>query len=445
MTFIPQPASAEFNVIADIEKKIESFQNQLRYPKKNSSDWQEEVGRLGSLLYVGSLSQSIPDEVYIKAIALLRFAQLIGVKATQKRDINPARFRDRRPPAMSIFEQEELIAPTIHVLSSLRVGWCAEFISETIRSVDIDKKTISIFGKWAQKNEFTAEDFLLTFSGKKILESEWKKLTGNLLKELSLQLAAVRWGSPDSAVKDFAKSIVVIAEFSLLPNLSKSQRKTILNLIPVIERRVRETYPFVLIQGDFVIAINALRKIFPKAEYPKEIKPTISNLSVVTASFLGFLMSKAEMVTIDISRSLLPYWQLAYPDFLDQLGKAQTWSPGLKVIKDTSLANEHADLESLSSSIYAKLLPDWFNFLAGKGGDPVLSGLNKLLLDAATINGVEFLGVAGDVCPFDPVLHSLQDDSRAVQTSVKIARPAIIFRRSRDNYRVLVKAIVSIV
>lgn len=444
MTFSPQPASAEIGEIADIENKIELFQTKLRDPDKNSSDWQEEVGRLSSLLYVGSLSQSIPDAVYIKVIALLRSAQLKGVHAAKKRDLNPGRFRERRPPPLSMLRQEELIGPAVQVLSSLRVGWCAEFISETIQSVGIDKKAISILGGWAQKNEFTAEDFLLTFLGNKILESVWGNLTGNLLKELSLQLTAIRWRTPDSAVKDFAKTVVLIAKFSLLPNLSKTQRKTILSLIPVIERRLRDVYPFVLLQSDFILAVNDLRKIFPKAEYPKEIKPTISHLSMVTASSLGFLMSQAEVVVREIARSLLPYWKFAYPDFLDQLGKAQIWSPGLKAVKDTSLADEHADLESMSSSIYAKLLPDWFNFLAGRGGDPVLSGLNKLLLDAAALNGVEFLGLAEDVCPFDPILHSMQHDSGMVQARVKIVRPAIIFRRSEDNYRVLVKAIVSV-
>jgi hypothetical protein len=163
-----------------------------------------------------------------------------------------------------------------------------------------------------------------------------------------------------------------------------------------------------------------------------------------TLSALGDLCRIGGADAVSYSKLLLPSAKKAYPNFEKSFDEASRRNASLQPIKEAESDQREVRLEDSAISLYARLLPTWLDFYGSQKDTTQLSLFNADLLSAAKLNGVEFLGTPGEVLPFDPVAHRLEAGQASSASSVHIVRPAVIFKRANNSYRIVLPAIVSL-
>ena len=417
----------------------------LEKSEKKSAVWQEETGRLSSLAHLKSMSTEINDIEYLMSLALCRWAQVSGVSEAKKKTISPIRFRTKEAPLINEISNAQLFYFSLDLLSSIRAGWCFDYISETSKSSQLNKKSIDLLGKWIGKNCSTFSEIvrclvLPSFEGN--TDAPTKNLLVTQTSSLSKKII---WDSPQSASKDFAEAASLIADFIALKTNDKKTSASLCGLLTVFVTRLCESQPFAIMEGDFLISLQHVFNNLSVPKFKKTFQDLQLKLSELTSACMLGLVQRGGSQEIENLKPLLPLLGSLYKNFNKRLDELSRVEPLLKDLFSQDVSVRLQVTEDGAASVYSRLLPDWHSFSVSKLESPEVSVLNSMLLQAAALNGIEWLGETRDVCLYDPKLHQIISGEPPIGKQVKIVRPAIIYKRGAQSYRIVLRGIVELV
>jgi len=320
----------------------------------------------------------------------------------------------------------------------LRGDWVSAYISQELINPNIDKKGLTSLLKWAEKTASTPAELLAILLADALSENADEKKILVLIKD-----AASKIKFPGSSTAEVAAGNLLSAVSAISQMLQASQSKKItlglLSLLRVCIDRSRQAHPTVVIQGPFIASIRTMQE---KINQPasKKIAQTLASQQVpAVLSALNDLISLGGDEGARYGRLIYPSLRDALPNFDKALDDMSKTNQGLKLLKESG-EGEHS-LEDSATSIYARLLPAWHDFVSTFDQASQLNVMNADLLEAAAFNGVELLGKRGEKIAFDPIAHRLHTAQSNQPEMVEIVRPAVIFRRS-NSVRIVLPAIV---
>jgi hypothetical protein len=407
--------------------------------------WQEETGRLSSLAHLKSMSTEINDLEYLISLALCRWAQILGVSEAKKKTISPIRFRTTVAPSIKAITNTQLFYFSLDLLSSIRAEWCFEYISEISVSPQLDKKSIDLLGKWISKNCFTFSEIVRCLVLPSF-ENNTEAQTKNLLVSLALSLCKkITWESPQQASKDFAEAASVISNLIALKTNEKKTSAVLCVLLKEFERRMCECQPFAILEGAFLISLEHIFNNLSAPKFKKISQELQFKLSELTSACMLGLVQRGGSQEIQSLKPLLPVLGNLYKNFNKQIDDLSRVEPLLKDLFTQVDCLNLQVTEDGAASVYSRLLPDWHSFSVANLESSDVAVLNSMLLQAAALNGIEWLGQISEVCLYDPKLHQIISGEPPIGKQVKIVRPAIIYRRGAQSYRIVLRGTVELV
>jgi hypothetical protein len=414
----------------------------LLHPKKSSSAWQADAGRLTGLAHLKTLAPETSDLEYLAALALCKWAEACGVADAKKKSVQAVRFRTKEPPPLKDLPRREMVRHALILLSELRGEWCRSYATALVVDDQLDKDDIKVLGKWAARVSKNITGLLEILITPRLTNSSESKRTEAWLKLVEKLIDQLTWPSAQAAANDCGIALSQIAEFISAGACGKSLEKQFWTISQRICERAYKEHPFTLIETDLIMGISALAAKTSATEKIKDFKKYFSGFIGPTISCLAVLGDRGGRDGEAYCRALLPVLVSSYPDFGKQLADGATRSKVLAAVQKSSSEEGNASLEDAAVSIYARLLPSWYDFYSNYPEADKLSVMNANLLEAAAINCVEFMGEAGAVENFDPIAHRIKGDPPMSVQKVRLIRPAIIFKRGNGSYRVVLPAIV---
>ena len=428
---------------ADEKDLAGRLEDVLRRPRKSSADWQAEASKLASLAHIRALKGDTSDFEYLRLLALCRWAQKAGVAEAKKKNIQTIRFRTDVPPPLGLIGGVELTTACLELFANLRASWCKDYISNELLSPSIDKKSLGILLTWAEKISLSAAELIDTVLVKRLNSNLDEKRTILLIRDVGQKINFVHYFSAEASASDFLSAVQVISE-KIKSCQSKKLASALMMLLQVLVQKVREAHPTVVIQGAFVLAIQAIQNQLLETAHKKAVSEIAAQQLAPTMSALADLCQIGGTDAVNYSKLLLPSFKKAFMNFEKSFDEACRKNTALLSIKEAATGHEETHLEDTATSVYARLLPTWLDFYKSQGEPGQLSGFNADLLSAAKLNGIEFLGTVGEVLTFDPVAHRLEGGVAFPASRVSIVRPAVIFKRANSSYRIVLPAIVSL-
>jgi len=420
-----------------VESSIE-LENLLAKPQKKSDEWQSKVSRLTAIEHSKSIKEGADDLGYLRSLALCRWAQVAGVKDAKKKSLQATRYRTEIPPALDGLKNPQLVNAAIELMVNLRGPWCLDYISSQVVKPHIDKKGVPLLVTWAQKASLSQAEFLKTLLKNCSSSEVDEKRLLVLIKESSSKLTFSQELSSESASLQAAEAVQFAIE-KIAENKSEKIKSELSNLVKKIIEKISLSHPSVVIHGHFLQSLFLIRQL-PEL---KKIASTITTKQIGSSlKVLEDLCALGGDDGMKYGKLLIPALQNAYPNFDKHLADFAKTSPSLSNLKNKDNSSNEINLEDSATSIYARLLPSWNDFYRSQLDQGTLSLINADLEAAARLNGIEFLGITGEVVSFDPVSQRLQNESLSVPINVRIVRPAIIFRRVNGTIRIILPAIV---
>lgn len=434
--------TAQISVSEQLLEKCKSLNSLLSHADNKSNEWQSECGRLVALLAVTLLQHEVGDADYLRVIVAIRRAQLAGVKEARKKNLNSGRFQNACPPDLAFLDSLEDRRAAVELLSPIRSGWCHEYIVRSQNFAEGDKSMLSLLVHWASQNSSTVESFVNAFIQPVIAgpaDTEFKIRT---LKEAQLAVTKFTFMSAldaGTAIFDTCESTAALALAAPMDD------KLLFGLYSFVQSYIEillKSCPLVLLEANFLAALQSLSNAFKTANSGQALLEFKKSLATSTVSALGSLLSRGGCDQADYWRPMVSSWRLVYPTFKPSIDAITVLSPAMAQFFDFDVHAPSLDPESSVIPIYARLLPEW-NFYKSTLNEPgKVDAIDSMIREAASTNGVEYLGTIGEVCVLNPILHQMSDGKESVPGKVKIVRPGVIFRRQDGSFRVLLTALV---
>jgi hypothetical protein len=421
---------------------VENLQELLLSPKKLSADWQVAAARLTALAHNKTLNTDTNDIEYLKLIALCRWAQKSGIKEAKKKNIQATRFRTTIPPSLEVLGNPELANAALELMISLRGNWCNAYIATQLMGRHFDKKGLNSLLVWATKTTNSVTELLELILTNTADSKTDEKQNLVLIKELGAKLNYLPNLSTETVAEDFFSSVRVITQL-LTKGPSKKVGGALTGLLETVVYKVRSSHPSILIRGSFILAIGSIPEELGKTTYKKFSLDLAAQQITPTLSLLVDICTTGGQDGSSYARLVLPSMKSTYLNFDKILNEAARSQTILQTLQNSESTLGELNLEENVTSIYARLLPTWHDFYNSHENPQTLSFLNSYILEAAKLNNVEFLGLVGEVLPFDPILHKVHKDGLPKSNTVRILRPAVIFKRSNNTHRIVLPAIVS--
>jgi len=413
----------------------------LQFPKKASSEWQTHSSKLVALLHNKTLLAETDEHVYIYSLASCKWAQNAGVLEAKKKNLQAIRFRTSCPPSLKGLDEPQLINAALELFMSLKGAWCRDYITNEIIQRYVDKKGVGLLFKWAEKNALSTSDFFkITLSGCLTSDIEEARILA-LIKESGAKLKF----SNDLSNEAVSKEVLEIVNF--LKDLKKEIKakkalSSIDSLMKIVIEKARNSHPTVVLHGYFLLSLTIFDEI---AENKKVAQNFITEQIFSILKVAEDLCSFGGEDGVTYFRKLHPTLKKINSNFEKYLEDSSKSNPNLLKLREEHINNsvDRDSIEDSGISIYARLLTAWNDFYVSQAESSNLSLINSDLLAAAKLNGIEFLGVAGDNVSFDPIMHKLSGSEQTASATISIVRPAIIFRRTNGTYRIILPAIVN--
>lgn len=411
----------------------------LKNPQKKSSEWQEKTARLVAIEHSKSLNADSDDIEYFRALSICKLAQTNGVTEAKKKNLQAVRFRTKPAPALNTLDTHEFYPPGLELLLPLRGDWTSPYITQELVNSKVDKKGLSTLLKWAEKTA-NAPDELITvlLSGTLANEVASEKLILLLIKHAASGVKFQSNSSSEIAAQNLHSAVTVIASL-LEQTQSKKVALALMSLLRTCVDKSRLTHPTIVIQGPFVSAVHKIQDQITQASTKKLALALVTEQVSAVFSVLNDLIKFGGTEGSGYGKQMLPALAEAFPNFLREFEEASKACPALRQLNSGN--EEENNLEDTATSIYARLLPAWHDFVTTLDDSKQIALLTSNLLEAASLNGIEFLGQPGDKVTFDPIVHRLQKSDQQHSDTVEILRPAVIFRR-QNSYRIVFPAIV---
>lgn len=436
-------STAEITGSALLLIKCESLNSLLEHADPKLDEWQSDCGRLVALLAVALLQNEVGDDDYLRAVVAIRRAQLAGVKEAKKKNINAARFQASPPPELTFLNNLEDRRSAVEVLSRIRADWCHEYIGKCLNLRSGDKAMVAELAKWTYHTSSSVQVFLKTFVQAVISLSEDVEFKIRALKEAHSCIARFAYlSAADAGVAILSVSECIAIAARAVPNDEKMLPALFSLCQSQIEVQLKSN-PLVLLEANFIAGIQTLSHTFQTTNAGQSMLALKRSLATATVSVLGSLLARGGVDQAKYWRPMMIAWRNTYPDFKSSLDAMALCIPVMSRLFDGEDNELTLDSESTVIPVYARLLPEWHLYKSKLADPSTVAALDSMIQEAASVNGVEYLGMVGEICSLDPILHHMVDRLEAVNGRVKIIRPGIIFRRPDGTFRVLVTALVT--
>ena len=198
-------------------------------------------------------------------------------------------------------------------------------------------------------------------------------------------------------------------------------------------------------EGDFLITLQHIFNNLDVPKFKKIFQDLQFKLSELTSACILGLVQRGGSQEIQNLKPLLPVLGNLYKNFNRRLDELSRVEPLLKDLFSQVVSVNLQVTEDGAASVYSRLLPDWHSFSVAHLDSSDVAVLNSMLLQAAALNGIEWLGETREVCLYDPKLHQIISGEPPIGKQVKIVRPAIIYKRGAQSYRIVLRGIVELV
>ena len=414
----------------------------LSTPTKASDVWQEQTARLVGKAHVRTLAASSDHLSYLRDIALLGWAQAVGVVAAKKKAVSPQRFRLEEPPPVGVLEGDELRYQALRMLSSVRADWCLSYVAEAIITEPADKRVADTLCSWALSNCGTFAQLLeVVVRPLSNLSTDDVRFEA-YCKTVKTVASKPGWDGTKHAAKDLSDCLLLIGDIALLKGVTKDAQDALWSAIEDLEKNASRQHPLFIVEPAFIAAVAVVAEKLERTQLGKKVDGFRASLCKATVSCLHFLADRHGAIEIERLAPLVPHLRAAYPDFAKIIARLANQTPALAGLLEVTSDRKGVSLEDAAASIYARLLPNWHAYMVSHSQPGELSGLNTSLLEAARLNGIEFLGQTDGLQKYDPILHTLQNGDLLPGSPVRLIRPAIIFRRQDASFRVITPALV---
>ena len=400
-------------------------------PQPESEEWQETVGRFVSQLHVKTLHADTSDIDFLECINLVTKAQTAGNKIAKKKTINAARYKDRAPNDFLLVLDSDDQKTILNLLSKIKSDWCLQFIGETLQRPSTDKSVYPILIKWAAKCSESASSLwkaaLLPLLAIEI--DEKTKLTS--VKEF--EKCAVEFivkTDTEQSLRDSRELLATLSQSLIHVAENKKLSSSIITATCFYISSLREEIPCAIVDGVLVAGIADFSQNLASAEQSKEWDAYRSKLTSAAASMLNSIIKTLGPSSADYWRNHLPNLTRAYPrltETLKTIGSDKQLINQLLDIESSSIASANTQYEA--EAALSSLLLNWQNFRSRQEVKSETDSIDLLLKNVAKLLGIEFFGIVGAKCVYDPIEHNLIDqrnlisDVTVLQQGIRLSRP----------------------
>lgn len=426
-----------------LQEKCKALDLLLESVDSKSNEWQSECGRLVALLAVSLLQHETDDFDYLRVIVAIRHAQVTGVKEAKKRNLNSARFQTICPPDLAFLNSPEDRRAAIELLSPIKAEWCQGYIAKCQKFAEADKSLLSLLVHWAGQNSSTIESFLTVFMQPVIASAADTEFKIRALKEAQIVVTKFTFmSSVEAGIAIFNTCESTEALALAVP----MDDKLLFGLYCFVQSYIEillKSCPLVLLEANFLAALQSLSNAFKTANSGQALIRFKKSLATSTVSSVDTLLSRGGCYQADYWRPMVASWRMVYPTFKSSIDAISAQSPAMAQLFVSDANEPSLDPESSVIPIYARLLPEWHFYRSTLNDADKVDAIDSMIREAASINGVEYLGTIGEVCVLDPILHQMSDGNESVPGMVKIVRPGVVYRRQDGSFRVLLTALVA--
>jgi hypothetical protein len=416
----------------------------LMQPQKKDAQWGSRAGRLVSMAYAKTLSVETDNLDYLRLLSLCKWAQSVGIPDAKKKNVQAVRFRQQRPPPLALLSTDREVNAALVLLADLRADWCAPYIAEIVSCDLLGKAEIPRVCDWACNISSGIDDLLRLVLKARLEAPVDAKLSEVWIKALTdkFTLGPRSLTSADAAA-DVLSAALATDTILRARQVPKGLLALIWKLLARIIDVVRAAHPLVLIEPSFLSALKSLASSPLASSHKKEMTSYLSRLIPPTLSCVGGVIERGGREGEDFVKSALPLLSAAFPEFSKRLADSASRSSVLAVLSESDSDLGVVSLEDHAASVYARLLPAWLDFCGNYPEPEKISVMTANLLEAASLNRIEFLGAVGDVVLFDPITYRIDGADTGPARPVRVVRPPLVFKRDNGSYRVVLPGIVT--
>ena len=413
----------------------------LDAPAPKVDEWQDEAGRMASLLAV-KFPQESDEFDALRSVSLIGLATALGVKEAKKKSLKLTRWSTSPPLALKALVHLDEQQAAVTALSKLKASWALHYIDHELNDFTLAVELIPELLKWARTTSPDWTTFVSdTYAGSIRNCGDSTRLSA-LLKEAPKLLR-----SPDALpVEQVAESLssLLKAIVGAASNLNDDEKLTlaILHSGYAVYEQAWKSRPALLFQP---VLLNALAQLTAAMKsLQKQLPGNIDEAMLATLSVVSDSIRRFGADAVRQFRPMVSMWAAAYLDAPEKIKLAVGFEPALAgLLADEAEPKAGGDQGYLAEAAFASLLPAWDAFVSGLADPDQVASLSLMLNRAAGTVNVERQGTVGEIVSFDPLAHHLATPVDPPPFQVKVLRSGVLARRADGSQRTLVQTLVT--
>lgn len=413
----------------------------LNNPKPKLEEWQEEAGRMVSLLAI-QFPQEVDEDRALLIVALVGLAAAMGVKEAKKKSLKLTRWAITPPSPVQTLHHLDEQRTALLALSKVKSPWALTYIEHSLANPELASDLLPELLRWARAAAPDWVSFVVgTYAAALASSTEGGRAIA-LLKDAPriLRLTdAIPADKVAEAISTFIRAITNAS--SRFTGDDKASVALLLTGYSVYEQAWQDM-PTLLLQP---VLINVLQQLSQAIGALKKQPPgSLDAASLATLSLVSDAIRRFGVLAIEQFQPMLPMWTAVFPDFHKQIQLAAVAEPALNnLLTPASVVTVVADQSYSAEAAFASLLPAWDAFVAGLSDPDHASSLSLMINRAAGTANVERHGVVGEVVAYDPLSHHLANPGEQTPVRVKVLRSGVLARRADGSQRILVQTWVT--
>jgi hypothetical protein len=414
----------------------------LNNPAPKADEWQDEAGRMASLLAV-QFPQESDEAKALSIVALIGLAAASGVKEAKKKSLKLTRWSKAPPlPLQALLHLDEQHAVVL-ALSKVHFSWAPTYIEQALENPELASELLPELLRWARAVSPDWVSFVVKTYAGALASCTGSGRAVAMLKDASKLLRVPIATSIEKVAAALSTLIrAIISSASRFAEDEKASLTLLLAGYSVFEK-AWQANPALLFQPALISVLPQMTLALKTLK--KQPPASVNDAALATLSLVGESVRLFGAVAVEQYRLMVPMWLAAYPDFPKHLKLAAGVEPALGgLISSASVTEEVASDQIYSAeSAFASLLPAWDAFVAGLSDPDQVSSLTLMINRAAGTVNVERHGVVGETVAYDPLSHHLANPGQQTPTHVTVLRAGVQVRRIDGSQRTLVKTLVA--
>lgn len=413
----------------------------LDAPAPKLDEWQDEAGRMASILAVKFPQES--DEVNaLRSVSLVGLAATQGVKEAKKKSLKLTRWSTSPPLSLKTLLKLDEQHAAVAALSKLKTPWALHYIDQELREFTLAAELLPELLKWARTASPDWITFVVdTYAGAISNCGDSERLSA-LLKDAPKLLR-----TPDALpVEQVAESLssLLRAVVGAAINLKDDEKASValLNSGYVIYEQSWKSRPALLFQPVLLNALTLLATAMKRLQKP--LPGNIDEAMLATLSVVSDSIRRFGTDAVRQYRPMVSMWASAYSEVTEKIKLAAVLDPALVgLLSGEAEPKTGGDQSYLAEAAFASLLPAWDAFVSGLADPDQAASLSLMLNRAAGSVNVERQGTVGEIVSYDPLAHHTAVPVDPPPLRVKVLRSGVLARRADGSQRTLVQTLVA--